>query len=193
MSNTLPNGENSRDDSAEPSACSMPSTHVVDGYSPAHGITHGSLDVVVYSCSAHLDQARTGWIGDRTPFVVVQRFEQPCGSRMTFTEAGAVFDTARPAAKVGAPAEGTPEFEDGAEQLRAEAAGVEEADLREVLTAVEQALTMPAGPYASQRLADRAAVLARVIGAHLQRPAIDMELLALTIDSATDSTAAGEL
>lgn len=42
-------------------ACSNPATEAVEGYSARDGLTHGTLAVVMLTCSEHVSAARQKW------------------------------------------------------------------------------------------------------------------------------------
>ncbi|MFF5759660.1 hypothetical protein ACFY7A_30030 [Streptomyces longwoodensis] len=74
---------------AEPHApvgpgCGGPATVRFEGYSPRDGLAHGSLDLAVYACDDHLEQARTEWIGDLLPHRTAA-LDARCGERFDFT------------------------------------------------------------------------------------------------------------
>lgn len=68
--------------------CSQTARYVVEGYGAKDGRAHGSLDVTVYACAEHLQDARTKWMKDLNPFVVQgpPRVAHRCGRRVDFRD-----------------------------------------------------------------------------------------------------------
>ncbi len=61
--------------------CSGTGRYIVEGYSPRDGKLHGNLDVTVYPCAEHLQDARTKWLGDLAAYVCqgTPKYAHPCG------------------------------------------------------------------------------------------------------------------
>lgn len=67
--------------------CDGTATAMVEGYSPADGRAHGSLDVTVHVCSGCLGRLREElWRAGMTPYTCVSTAERACGERTIFDD-----------------------------------------------------------------------------------------------------------
>lgn len=69
--------------------CSARAVYVVEGYAPADGRAHGSLDVTVRVCAEHVEECRTKWLaelGAPTPYVFLVAVPAVCGDMTDFRD-----------------------------------------------------------------------------------------------------------
>lgn len=62
--------------------CGAPATTRIEGYSPR------SLDLAVYACDQHAQQARTEWLGDLRPHTMPVVVRAQCGHSFDYTTLG---------------------------------------------------------------------------------------------------------
>ncbi len=68
--------------------CGAPATARIEGYSPRGGIAQGSLDLAVYACDQHAQQARTEWLGGLNPHTMPCVVDAQCGHSFDYTTLG---------------------------------------------------------------------------------------------------------
>lgn len=67
--------------------CTAVATRLVEGYSPADGRAHGSLDVTVHVCQECLGGLRERlWRSGMTPYTCVSASGRVCGERTIFDD-----------------------------------------------------------------------------------------------------------
>lgn len=68
--------------------CGAPATACIEGYSPRHGLAHGSLDRAVYACTTHTAQARIEWLGDLLAYTASTTGARRCGEHFDYALGG---------------------------------------------------------------------------------------------------------
>ncbi|MER6956032.1 hypothetical protein [Streptomyces sp. NPDC000618] len=64
--------------------CGAPATTRIEGYSSCNGLTYGSLDLAVYACAEHANQAREGWLDGLRPHTGSSVGDSRCGERFDY-------------------------------------------------------------------------------------------------------------